>query len=74
MLILLDREAFKSPLPDMATASIVPMISSDMGGQPPLHERTERIGGQWLQHEVEMIRHEAKSKDFHWIFRFSNSH
>lgn len=73
MLILRNWETFESSLPDMTAASIVPMISTNMAGQPPLHKGTQRIGSQGLQHEMKMIRHQVESKDFHRIFCFRNN-
>lgn len=63
MSILLDGKTLKAPLPDMATAAVVPMIAPDMAGHPALHEGTQGISGRGLQHEMKVIRHQTKAQD-----------
>ena len=45
MAVLLNRKTFEAALPHMAVAPVVPLIATDMAGQPPRHEGTEAISG-----------------------------
>lgn len=70
MLVLLDRKAFEAALPDVAVATIVPMVAAHVTGEPPLHERTEGIWSRGLQDEMEMVGHEAEAENFDRIAGF----
>ena len=70
MFVLLDGKALKAALPDMAVATVVPMVAAHVTGEPPLHERTERVGGRRLEHEVKMVGHEAEAEDLDRIAGF----
>lgn len=63
MVILLNGKTLKAALPDVAMATIVPMVAAHVTGEPPLHERTEGVRGRGLKHEVEMVGHEAEGED-----------
>ena len=63
MAVLLNRETFKATLPQMSMASVMAMVTTDVAGHPPLHERAEgRVGGR-LHDQVKMIGHEAEAED-----------
>ena len=60
--ILLDRKTLETALPEMAVASVMPVMPAYMGGLPPMHEWAEGVVGQGLQHDVEMVRHQAETQ------------
>ncbi len=62
MFILLNRKAFETALPDVATTFVKTMIAAHMTGQKPLHEGTKRFRGLRLHHQMKMIRHEAEGQ------------
>ena len=66
----MDRKAFEAALPNVAVAAVVLVIAAHVTGEPPLHERTERVGGRGLEHEVEMVGHEAEAEDLDRIAGF----
>jgi len=43
MYILLNREALKATLPNVAVSLMIVMIATDVAGHPPLHECAERL-------------------------------
>ena len=55
MVALLNRKTLEAPLPHMTRAAVVPVISADMTGHPPLHEGTEDIHRGRLHDEIKMI-------------------
>jgi len=56
------RKALVAALPDMTARVVVPMIAAHVTRQPPVHHRAEGGRGLGLQHEVEVIRHDAEAK------------
>ena len=62
MAILLDRKTLETALPEMAVASVMPVIPAHMSGLPPMHEWAESVVGRGLQYDVEMVRHQAKTQ------------
>jgi hypothetical protein len=70
MAVLLNRETFEATLPHMSMAPVMAMVTADVAGHPPLHERAEgRVGGR-LHDQVEMIGHEAEAEDPDRVRRF----
>ena len=72
VVILLNRKTFEAALPDMAMTPVMPMIAAYVARHPPLHERTQRVSGLGLQHEVKMIRHEAEAQDANPVLGFGH--
>jgi hypothetical protein len=70
MSILLDREALKSGLPDMARSTVAAAVLLNMTGQPPMHESAEGAHARWLEDDVKMIGEQAKAKQLHWMTGF----
>lgn len=62
MAILLDRKTLETALPEMAVASVMPVIAAYVGGLPPMHEWAESVVGRGLQYDVEMVRHQAETQ------------
>ena len=59
MLVLLNRESLKSPLPHMTATSIMPMIPPHMGRQKPLHPSPQTPIPIWPEPKMKVIRHDA---------------
>ena len=72
MAVLLNREAFETPLPHMPMTAVVPMIAADMTGHPPLHEGAERGVRHRLHDEMKMIRHQTEAQEFDGILGFGS--
>ena len=70
MAVLLNGEAFETPLPHMPMTAVVPMIAADMTGHPPLHEGAERGFRQRLHDEMKMIRHQTEAQECDGILGF----
>ena len=70
MAVLLNGEAFETPLPHMSMTAVVPMIAADMTGHPPLHEGAERGFRHRLHDEMKMIRHQTEAQEFDGMFGF----
>ena len=70
MAVLLNGEAFETPLPHMPMTAVVPMIAENMTGHPPLHEATQRRFRGRLHDEMKMIRHQTDAKEFDGMLGF----
>jgi len=70
MAVVLNGKTFEAALPDMPVATVVPMVATDMTGQPPLHEGTERALGGGLDDEMKMVGHQTESEQLDGMFRF----
>lgn len=70
MSVLLNREALETALPDMAVAMVVPVIAAHVTREPPMDERAEGIRGCGLEHEMEVVGHEAEAEDLDRIAGF----
>ena len=62
MLIALHGKTFETALPDVTAASVVPVVSPHVCGQPPLHELAEDRARFTLDDGVEVIREQAECK------------
>lgn len=67
MLIALNRETFKPPLPDVPAAAIVFVISAHVAGQQPLHELTQCGWVRRFENEMKVIRHQGKTEQLNPI-------
>jgi len=61
----LDGKRFESPLPDMAAAFLVPMITANMRRHEPLHPATEVSTFMRPQQQVEMVYQQTKASQPH---------
>ena len=68
MFVAGDGECYESPLPNVAAALIVLMISADMGILHPVHPSAQVAVLVWANNQVEMIRHQTVSEDRHGNF------
>jgi hypothetical protein len=62
MLIALNRETLKAPLPNMSAAAIMFVISAHVAGQQPLHELTQCGLVRRFENEMKLMRHQAKTE------------
>jgi hypothetical protein len=60
--VALNRKASKAPLPNVTTGSIVFVIPTHMAREQALHELTQRGWVCRFEHEVKVIRREAKAE------------
>src|SRR5438105_9445256 len=65
MIVFLDREGAKTPLPDMAAGMVVLVVTPHVRRQQPHHVVTQFAISPWPDKEVEMIRHEAVAEQAH---------
>ena len=59
MLVILNRKAFISALPDMAAGAIMPMVAANMAGHEPLHEFVEMFRLLRLYKQMKMVWHQT---------------
>jgi hypothetical protein len=57
VVVFLDRKRLEPPLPDVAAASVMPVVTPDVGGHQPLHPATEIAIAVGTQDQVKMVRH-----------------
>ena len=70
MAVVLNRKTFEAALPDMPMTVVVPMITPDVTGHPPLHERAEGGVRGRLYDQVKMIGHEADAEELDEVLGF----
>ena len=62
MCIALNWKALEAPLPDVSAAAIMLVISPHVTYQQPPHELTQCSLMRGFEHEMEVIRHQAKGE------------
>jgi hypothetical protein len=65
VVILLDGEGPKPPLPDVAAPPVALAVAVPRGGQQPLHPRAQLLIGAGPQDRVKMIRQQTKGHQPH---------
>jgi len=65
MFVLLDRKGLEPPLPDMAAAAVMTVITTHMGRQQPLHPTAEIAVVVRPKDQMEMVGHQAITEQPH---------
>ena len=65
MFVALYGKTLEASLPNVTATAVVLVIPPHVARQQPLHELTQSFFVTWLRNEVEVIRHQAETKDLH---------
>jgi len=71
VVVFLDGENSKAPLPNVTRDTILPQVARRMSREKPMHKVADRVVGFWPESQVKVIAQQAKSYHANWKSRCS---